>query len=88
MKCILLIRSSCLHIADANTEGIVPDTSTVLPSLPVALLQANLLWIRHLGQSPTPVALVTMLGAGWFEDGCSLGLGHFIKEGEVRYVFS
>lgn len=29
-----------------------------------------------------------MLGARWFEDGHGLGLGHFVKEGEVRYVFA
>lgn len=88
MKCALLIQSSCLHIADANTEGSVPDTPTVLPSLPVALLQTNLLWIRHLRQRPAPVALVPLLGAGWFEDGRGLGLGHFVKEGKVRYIFT
>lgn len=88
MKCSNLNQSSCLHVADANTERSVSDPATVLPSLPVALLQTNLLWIGHVRHSPTTIALVPMLGAGWFEDGCGLGLGHFVEEGEVRYVFT
>lgn len=88
MKRSLLSHSRCLHIADANTERSVSDPATFLPSLPVALLQTNLLWIGHLRHNPTPVALVLVLGAGWFENGCGLGLGHFVEEGEVCYVFA
>lgn len=81
-------QSSSLDVADANTERSVSDPATVLPSVPIALLQPNLLWIGHLRDSSTPVALVPMLGAGWFEDGGGLGLGHFVEKGEVRYVFA
>lgn len=72
------------HVADANTKS----TATFLPSLPVALLQTNLVRIGHIGHSPAPVALVSVLGAGRFEDGRGLRLGHFVKEGEVCYVFA
>lgn len=76
------------HVADANTESGVSDPATFIPSLPVALLQTNLLWIGCLGHSPTPVALVPMLRAGWLEDGRCLRLGHFVEESKVRYIFA
>lgn len=87
-KCFVPIHSICSHIADTNTQRSVSDPATVLPSVSVALLQTNLLWIGQFVHSPTSIALVHVLGAAWFEDGCSLGLGHFVEERKVCYIFT
>ncbi len=76
------------YVANADTERSVSASTSVFTSLSVALLQTDLVWIGYFRHSPTPIALVPMLGASWFENGSGLGLGHFVKEGKVCYIFA
>lgn len=71
---------SASHVANTNTERSVSDPPVLLAFVPETLLQSDLLWVLGLGYGPASVALVT---AGRFEDGHSLGLGHFVEKGKV-----
>lgn len=78
----------CSNITDAHAEKTIPPPAMVLASLRVALLQANLVWIPYLRHSPTAIALVHMLWARWFKNWHGLGLGYFVKESKVCYIFA
>lgn len=77
----------CLNITYANILGSISPLAAI-PSFPVTPLWAYFFWFRCLWQRITDIALAPIFSAGWFKDGHGLGLGNFVKEGKIGYIFA